>query len=84
VAKTINFMATEHHGIKEEAKQTHCVEVREAVLRQISATQPPHSTRKIWTQCNWLHRIQVCCWSPGPDGKRLAHETSYAPSFWLL
>jgi len=61
VAKTINFMATEHHGIKEEAKQTHCVEVREAVLRQISATQPPHSTRQKFER-NVIDciRIQVC------------------------
>ena len=35
MAKTINFIATEYHGIKEEAQQTHSVEVREAVYHKL-------------------------------------------------
>ena len=40
-------MVTEHHGTKEEPQQTHSVAVCEVVYH--SDTQPPHTTRKLWT-----------------------------------
>ena len=50
VATTISiFTVTEHHGIKEGARQTHYVEVREAVYHK-SLLQSPHETRRIRTQ----------------------------------
>jgi len=44
-------MAMEHHEIKEEARQSFSVAVREAVYyKSVLATQPSHVTRKIRTQ----------------------------------
>ena len=41
------FTAPKHHGIREEARQIHFVEVREAVYHKTSAKQPPQALRKI-------------------------------------
>ena len=48
-------MATEHHGIKEEAKQTHCVEVREAVYRK--SVLHSHHTQHAKFECNAIDCI---------------------------
>ena len=49
-------MATEHHGIKEEAKQTHCVEVREAVYRK--SVLHSHHTQHAKFECNAIDCIE--------------------------
>jgi len=51
VAKLI-FVATEHHGIKEEARQTLSMVVCETVYHKsmLRATQPPHTIHKVQTQ----------------------------------
>jgi len=54
------FTAPKHHGIREEVRQIHFVEVREAVYHKTSAKQPPQALRKFPGLPKFLLTVHGC------------------------